>query len=81
MKWVRRSLWLAAWSLWAWLGVGLHRELTRTLGPSPCKLPAMDSSAWMAGFIGDTNEAVFERSTGNGGRLLAIYDAESGASR
>jgi len=32
MRWVKRGLWLAAWSFWLWLGVGLYRELPRDLG-------------------------------------------------
>jgi hypothetical protein len=28
-RWLPRSLWLLAWSFWAWLGFGLYRELPR----------------------------------------------------
>jgi hypothetical protein len=31
-RWLPRFLWLFAWSCWAWLGFGLHRELPRDLG-------------------------------------------------
>jgi len=34
MKWVKRVLWAAAWGVWVWLGIGLHRELPRA--PAPC---------------------------------------------
>jgi hypothetical protein len=30
---ISRTLWLAAWGLWTWLGVGLYRELPRDIGP------------------------------------------------
>lgn len=39
MKWFSRSLWLAAWAVWLWLGFGLHRELPRELGPVATWLP------------------------------------------
>ena len=29
MRWVRRALWVGAWAIWAWIGVGLARELPR----------------------------------------------------
>jgi hypothetical protein len=32
-RWLSRSLWLAAWSFWLWLGFGLYRELPRHWGP------------------------------------------------
>ena len=35
---LKRLLWLAAWSVWLWLGFGLYRELPRDLGPVVCKL-------------------------------------------
>lgn len=39
MKWLYNILWLTAWGVWLWLGVGLYRELPRDLGPVVCKLP------------------------------------------
>src|SRR5688500_449532 len=38
-RWIVRLCWLAAWCGWVWLGVGLHRELPRKLGPVVCELP------------------------------------------
>jgi hypothetical protein len=32
-RWLPRSLWLLAWSFWAWLGWGLYRELPRSPAP------------------------------------------------
>ena len=39
MTHLKRILWLAAWSVWLWLGFGLYRELPRELGPVVCALP------------------------------------------
>lgn len=39
MKWLKRTLWLAAWSVWLWLGFGLYRELPRDLGRVFCTIP------------------------------------------
>src|SRR5688572_11675447 len=36
MSHLKRVLWLAAWSVWLWLGFGLYRELPRDLGPVVC---------------------------------------------
>jgi hypothetical protein len=33
MKWLKRTLWVAAWGVWVWCGFGLARELPRDLGP------------------------------------------------
>ena len=35
----KRLLWLAAWSVWLWLGFGLYRELPRDFGPVAYRLP------------------------------------------
>jgi hypothetical protein len=45
--------WLAAWSAWAWLGVGLHRELPRELGPPLAQLPIKAPKPLE--FVGDSN--------------------------
>ena len=39
MKWLKRGLWITAWGVWAWLGVGLYRELPRDLGLVLWRLP------------------------------------------
>jgi hypothetical protein len=36
MRWLKRSLWISAWGVWAWLGVGLYRQLPREPGPAAC---------------------------------------------
>ena len=43
--WLSRSLWLAAWSFWLWLGFGLYRELPRELGPVVCRLPMNEAES------------------------------------
>src|SRR4051812_36148475 len=39
MRWRKRGLWFLGWSIWAWLGFGLYRELPRQVGPQVCRLP------------------------------------------
>jgi len=39
MRWLKRACWIAAWGAWAWLGVGLYRELPRGLGPVVSTIP------------------------------------------
>jgi len=39
MRWLKRGAWLLAWGVWAWLGVGLYRELPRGLGPVVSTIP------------------------------------------
>jgi hypothetical protein len=39
MNHLKRSLWLCAWSVWAWLGYGLYCELPRDLGAPVSTLP------------------------------------------
>jgi hypothetical protein len=60
-RWLSRSLWLAAWSFWLWLGFGLFRELPRELGPMVVKLKLDESDDGMEtpeGFLADADEIV-----------------------
>src|SRR5262245_3373880 len=52
-----RSLWLLAWSCWAWLGFGLWREVPRDMGPVVCKLPLANQDAAL-GFVDRSGLAV-----------------------
>ena len=52
MKWVKRGLWAAGWSSWAWLGVGLHRELPRDLGPTVSRRQGKEEIS-VVGFLGE----------------------------
>ena len=81
MKWVVRSCWLLAWSLWLLLGVGLHHELPRNLGPAVCRIPLapyQNHSAHVAGFDGPSRVVVAELPA-NGPKFVAVYNAETGA--
>jgi hypothetical protein len=49
-RWLSRSVWLLAWSIWLWLGCGLYRELPRELGPATFRLPR-DSKEDLFGFL------------------------------
>jgi hypothetical protein len=52
MKWLKRCLWLLAWTVWLWLGVRLHRQLPRDLGPLVCELP-LRPDEWVVGVLPD----------------------------
>ena len=79
MTWLSRSLWLLAWSFWAWLGWGLYRELPRSLGPSIVQLPIGESSK-MLGFVGNSNLIAVQPPTGDPALFprLHLYDAQTG---
>jgi hypothetical protein len=57
MLYLKRFLWLSAWSVWLWLGFGLYRELPRDFGPVVSRLPFRPSEL-VAGFVGDSTVAV-----------------------
>jgi hypothetical protein len=75
---LKRFLWLAAWSVWVWLGFGLYRELPRDLGQRICELP-LGSREWPIGFIGNWNEIVtHQRDPDTRKRTLRRRDAITG---
>jgi hypothetical protein len=78
MKWFARFCWLAAWSVWLWLGVGLFRELPRDLGPVVCQLPlATNEQFW--GFIGDGQRIATGEKLGEHEPIIVrIWDAGTG---
>ena len=80
MSYIRRLAWLAAWGVWAWLGVGLYRELPRDLGAPIATLPArtLGKDVSPVGFIGDTNRFVRIRHGSSLTSTLEIFDAETG---
>ena len=57
MRWLKRGLWLTAWVVWAWLGVGLHRELPRQAGRLVHRLP-FEGGEVPLGWIEGTSKAV-----------------------
>jgi hypothetical protein len=80
MKWFKRGLWLAAWGVWLWLGVGLYRELPRKVGPALCTLPVTRTS--ILGCVGDSNcfavRRYPDRDESTQIQHVEVYDAASG---
>jgi hypothetical protein len=57
MKWLKRGLWLIAWSVWIWLSFGLYRELPRQTGALVCRL-SLGQNERIVGFLGDEKQVV-----------------------
>src|SRR5262245_59971685 len=76
---VKRLLWLLAWGVWLWLGVGLYRELPRELGPMVSQLP-VGSRDTLLGFVGGSDEvAVLVGDEDRYGcRKVGLFDARTG---
>jgi hypothetical protein len=52
MRWVKRGCWIAAWGVWAWLGVGLAHHLPKRPGELVCRWdrgPAIDPFIFLHG--------------------------------
>jgi hypothetical protein len=77
MRWLKRALWLLAWSFWLWLGFGLHRELPRELGPPVAQLPI--KSPQQLSFVGGSN-IIMALGSYPHSKALTLYDAETGRS-
>jgi hypothetical protein len=78
MRWLKRGLWPVAWGVWAWLGVGLYRELPRNLGRPVCKLQ-VQGKQYPLGFLADSRR--FATHTGASWKEpkdVSIWDAETG---
>jgi hypothetical protein len=79
MNWLKRILWLFAWSVWLWLGFGLYRELPRKPGRLVCELTFKRFFDTPLGFIGDTNHfAVFRGTMRRGDKSIEVFDCDSG---
>jgi hypothetical protein len=78
-RWIGRFLWIAAWCGWAWLGVGLHRELPRRPGDVVC-VPEVAKDATPVGFVGKTGLLVLSRIADPVTRIteIAVVDAKDG---
>jgi hypothetical protein len=77
MKWLKRSIWLAAWGVWLALGVGLHRELPRAPGELIVPLPN-GSKEFMVGFVDHAPRLLACSHDWNAaGQELWIWDAAS----
>jgi hypothetical protein len=84
MRWLKRGLWLAAWGVWAWLGLGLCRELPRHL--QWVALLTTQPLPFPLGFVGDTYDVAVYLDAGNGGTsdsppVVLVVDGETGALR
>jgi len=79
MRWVRRGLWIAAWGVWAWLGVGLYHELPRKPGALVHELNLRFPDDMPVGFVGNTNRLVVARNlrTKNE-QAVELFDIDSG---
>lgn len=78
MHHLKRLLWLAAWGVWVWLGVGLHRELPRDLGPAVHSIPSQHPN-FIWGFVDRKPKiAVMEFRSDRDEYVWRIHDAYSG---
>lgn len=77
-RWLPRAFWLAAWSLWAWLGWGLYRELPRDLGPPLCVLPLNLKTSRIVGWNDDTNHIALAVDDGLRHPTIDVYDGATG---
>jgi len=73
----RRLVWLAAWGVWAWLGVGLARELPRELGPPIGKLP-LGKDEWIDRLVVGTSLAVSRSISPDGVRMRRVWGLRTG---
>src|SRR5262245_43926623 len=67
MRWVNWGLWVSAWGCWVGLGIGLHRELPRTVGPTLSRIPLGEREHPLV-LVGD-------------GELLATFEIDSARER
>ena len=79
-RWLPRSLWLLAWSLWAWLGFGLHRELPRDAGAPVCKLTLRPAER-LLGFIPKEAKVVTLEDERTRPIQVRVYDGRTGELR
>lgn len=77
MKWFKRTLWLAAWGVWVWLGVGLYRELPRKSGPQLSNVNFHGLKMPM-GFVGEQDVIAVQTSSRNNVRNLTLCNARNG---
>src|SRR5215203_5040798 len=75
--------WLAAWSVWLWLGYGLHRELPRDFGPVVRTLPFDVSVDRPLGFLEGDDLLVTEamKLAYGGYRYFDVWEIASGRKR
>jgi len=76
---IRRGIWLSVWAIWAWLGVGLARQLPRELGAPVSQLvnPA-GVECKPLGFIDDTHVLMTRNERDGEVGSLVCWDADNG---
>jgi hypothetical protein len=80
-RYVPRSLWLLAWSFWAWLGWGLYRELPRDLGPVVCQLPMGDDETFLGWLAGEPTAVTIKEGQDWQPAVIRTWDAMTGQLR
>jgi len=77
MRWLSRVFWLAAWCVWIWLGVGLHRALPRQVGPRLGHIP-IGRTETVLGFVKDTPLVVVQPRFPTVSMTLKVFDGRTG---
>jgi hypothetical protein len=75
-RFLKRFCWFFVWGAWLWLGVGLHRELPRELGPPLGVLP-LDRGDHLVGFIKSDGLVVADEAALGDQRRLNVYDVDA----
>jgi hypothetical protein len=73
LKWL---LWLSAWAVWIWLGVGLYRELPRKYG-KPIGRINFHSDAMLLGFLGASSHFAVIRESKESHTTVEVIDLET----
>jgi hypothetical protein len=80
MRWVRRALWVAGWSAWAWCGWRLSCELPVKM-EQPVFSLALEADEHPLGFTDGGRLVVTTQDPANGRRRFGIWDARTGEKR
>jgi hypothetical protein len=78
MRWIIGGIWLAAWSIWFVVGVGLHLQLPRAVGMKVSEIP-LPSTERLVGFLKDRRELLVQPEQFMRPIQLNVYNAETGA--
>src|SRR3954470_12382744 len=78
MRWLKRVFWLSAWGVWLALGVGLHWQLPRVVGPKVCEIQLADSDK-IVGFVRGSHELLVQPKRFARPIMLKVYDANTGS--
>ena len=78
MSHLKRSLWLLAWTTWLLLGLGLHHQLPRNLGPPICKPPLNPDESFEGSLRGDPAFATKEVEPSTGTVIFRRRSAKTG---